>query len=91
MAVEVAYDGGKGVAVMFCNTSDTAFGPVFTGATAEQDAEDFIEWLRENEESVSWSVASAQTGDGRDPRDYDAGELERVVNHWRALREDGDA
>ena len=86
MGVRVAHDRRNEIAVLYCSTSGTAFGPIFEGSEADTEAEDFLTWLRENEETVSWAVAVARDGDGTDPRHYDAGELERIVNHWRSLQ-----
>lgn len=91
MAVEIIWDQERQVAAMYCTTSDTAFGPVFTGPAANVEVGEFLDWLRENEEPVAWTIASPQLGDGKDPRDYTADELERIVKHWRLLVEDGDA
>jgi hypothetical protein len=91
MGVRVIYDQQHQIGTMYDSTTGTAFGPVFESVNARQEIEDFLTWLRENEETVSWAVAVARDGDGRDPRHYDAGELERIVNHWRQLTEDGGA
>ncbi len=42
MAVSVLTDKNSGESVMYCTTSDWAFGPVFT---QYEEAEIFIEWL----------------------------------------------
>ena len=47
MAVEVCHDAWRQVATMYCNTSDTAFGPIFTGPNAGTEAEDFLDWMRD--------------------------------------------
>jgi hypothetical protein len=85
MGVSVIRDRQSGIAAMYCNTEDRAFGPVFT---EDEDPEDFMEWLRTSD--VPWAVGSHVSGDGTDPRHYPPGDLEEVVNHWRRLIEDGD-
>lgn len=51
MSVEVLYDSDKDQAVLVCNTTDTAFGPVFNeiskhhGWSAAEVAENFLRWL----------------------------------------------
>lgn len=89
MAVSIIWDEGDQIAALYCTTSDTAFGPIFTGPTGDVDAEQFLEWLREN--PPHWAVGVPIVGDGCDARDYPADELERIVNHWRQLVEDGEA
>jgi hypothetical protein len=87
MGVRVAYDSQHQVGVMYCSTTGIAFGPVFESVNARQEIEDFLAWLKENEDPVSWAVAVSKDGDGTDPRHYDDGELERIVNHWREVQE----
>ena len=55
-------------AVMYCSTSDWAFGPVFYSNDehdAEERVESFIRWLK------------------HDPREYDDHNLERKYAEWR--------
>jgi len=88
MAVEIAHDTDKQVAVMFCNTSDSAFGPIFTGPTADSDAEEFLRWLADGIPSGSIDNADSRIiGDGTDPRDYPADRLEELVMEWREVTE----
>lgn len=84
MAVEIIWDPDKLVAAMYCNTSDHAFGPVFSGPSADTEVQEFLDWLRQNG-TPHWAVADAGVGDGNDPRDYSPGELERLVLFWRDL------
>ena len=65
---------GENEAAMYCNTSDWAFGPVFSGPYAADDAEAFLTWHFKKY---------------GDPRSCDDSELERHYGEWRALpRED---
>jgi hypothetical protein len=41
MSVHILYDQFKRKSVMFCSTSDRAFGPVFDN----EDAADFTDWM----------------------------------------------
>lgn len=86
MAVEILYDHLKQIACMYDNTTDQAFGPVFSGPSADTEVQEFLDWLKQNgtAETLSWSVAIS-TGDGTDPRNYEPGELERVVKFWCEL------
>jgi hypothetical protein len=45
MSVEILYDSERSVASLYCTTDDVAFGPIFRGAEAREDAEAFLEWL----------------------------------------------
>ncbi len=60
---------GEDVAALYCNTSDWAFGPVFSGPDAADDAEEFLRWHERH------------YGDPRTEADSD---LERHYGQWRA-------
>jgi len=48
MGVRVLYDNNANVAVLYCSTSDIAFGPLFfdeDGHDARDRVELFLEWL----------------------------------------------
>lgn len=49
MGVRILSDHDFALAVLYCSTSDTAFGPVFYGRTGKQDAQErasaFLDWL----------------------------------------------
>lgn len=80
MAVEVCHDAWRQVATMYCNTSDTAFGPIFTGPNAGTEIEDFLNWIRDGD---AIGHAARLVGDGTDARDYGPDVLERLVGVWR--------
>jgi hypothetical protein len=82
MAVEIAHDRQRRVAVLFCNTSDWAFGPVFTGPGAAEDAQEFLDWLARNPNEGRTISGSG----GTDPRDYLPGDLETMYLRWRKPR-----
>jgi hypothetical protein len=84
MAVEFAYDPEKQIEILYCNTEDRAFGPLFQVG----EAESFMAWLKDSE--VPWAVGSHISGSGHDPRDYPPADLEEIVKHWRQLVEDGE-
>lgn len=84
MAVEIIHDRARQVAAMWCNTTDTAFGPVFTGPTAYDDCEEFIEWLRaRGTQFLAPRRFRDETRDGSDPRDWTEAGIVWVVNRWR--------
>ncbi len=84
MAVEVAYDIRRQIAVMWDNTTGLAFGPVFDGPGCDQDADDFLLWLKRN---PSKDKADLQRNlfnyHGTDARDYTPGGLDRAIRRWR--------
>ena len=45
MSVSILHDREAHVAALYCTTSDTAFGPVFTGDDPEGQADHFLGWL----------------------------------------------
>ena len=82
MAVEIIWDPRKLVACMWDNTTDQAFGPVFSGPSADVEVQEFLDWLRESAASASFVKSLSFEGDGTDPRHYQAGELAELVKYW---------
>lgn len=81
MAVGIVHDALQGIACMYDTTTDQAFGPVFSGPSADTEVQEFMDWLREN--PPHWAVAVANSGtDGTDPRHYIPSELESAVKFW---------
>lgn len=61
-------------AIMYCSSTDWAFGPLFSddgNHSAVERAESFLRWL----------------GKGRDPRQYTDAELESKYTDWRGQEE----
>lgn len=83
MSVEIAHDTRRQVAVMYCNTSDHAFGPIFTGPGCAEDADDFLNWLPRHTDLSLTLPFAMHSGKGEDPRDYTDTGLERMVQRWR--------
>lgn len=80
MAVEII--ANNTAAVLVCNTTDTAFGPLFTDHT---EAEDFLAWLSKDGQGVArrlWHSPVLGT-DGRDPRDWTTDQLSELVAIYR--------
>ena len=90
MAVEISFDPVTETACMWDTTTDIAFGPVFSGPSANVEVNEFLDWLREN--TPHWAVATtiAMELDGTDPRHYEADELARLVRFWCDLPTDED-
>ena len=86
MAVEILWDDEKRIACMYDNTTDQAFGPVFSGPAANVEVGEFLDWLAENG-TPHWAVADviAANCTGHDPREYSPSELERLVKFWCEL------
>ena len=80
MAVEIAHDTHRQVAIMYDTGSDCAFGPIFTGPGCAEDADDFLNWLPRH---ADVSLTLPLVGHGEDPRDYTDTGLERMVQRWR--------
>lgn len=91
MAVEIAHDPAARVAIMWDNTVDFAFGPVFSGPGADVEVQEFLDWLRENgpvdgaERTGSWVTGGYAAG--VDPRDYTPAGLALAVLRWRHREE----
>jgi hypothetical protein len=84
MAVEVAYDIRRQIAVMWDNTTGLAFGPVFDGPGCDQDAENFLDWLTRNPADNKVDLhRNLFGGTGTDARDYTTGGLDRAIRRWR--------
>ena len=88
MAVNVLYDVAEDQAVLYCSTTDWAFGPVFYGPSADEQAMHFRDWFTSGEAlKVAIAVDARPLGilgaDGDDPRDYGDRELERLYSEWR--------
>lgn len=89
MAVDIIHDTKHEVACMYDTTSDHAFGPIFTGPTAGDDAGAFLEWLRENGATITRQLPGldrAIWADGKDPRDWRESSLVRIIHHWQDTR-----
>ena len=86
MAVDIIHDRAAEMAVMYCTTTDRAFGPVFTGPGCAEDAEDFLYWVRHNpgpvEDRLTPAAALFTGCTGTDPRDYTSVGLERLYQRW---------
>jgi len=73
MGCRILHDREQDLAVLYCSTSDVAFGPVFTdgdnGQAADERAEAFLRWLQ------------------IDPRRCDESELQAFYSKWFAQEE----
>ena len=62
MSVEIMRDEKNGQQIMFCNTTDWAFGPVFHD---NESAEGFLAWLRVDPRSLTEAELSRKVADWR--------------------------
>lgn len=88
MAVEVIHDTYANVACFYCDSTDSAFGPVFKGIGAGDDANDFLDWLKVTERRHAFPHI---VGDGTDPRDYSDSDLRVLAALFEREREAVDA
>ena len=70
MAVEILWDPDKQIAAFWDNTVDLAFGPVFSGPSADTEAQEFLDWYASNN--------PAQT----DVRTLSDARLRQAVDFW---------
>jgi hypothetical protein len=88
MGVEVIHNRGQ--AVLICNTTDWAFGPVFRGSDAEEQAEAFLRWFSEDAEEAAVQCGILIPIIGTDPRMYTDTELECLYGKWKEIALDKD-
>jgi len=69
---EEGTDRGREQAILFCSTTDWAFGPLFDDA---EEAQWFLEWLGTDPRSLKDSVLEAKVSQFR--RDREAGKIVR--------------
>lgn len=79
MSVQILHDTRTDAAALFCNTTDWAFGPVFT--TPDQ-AESFLIWLDAGAAARLSVPPIMGTANGRDPRQFSDNDLERLYHAW---------
>jgi hypothetical protein len=74
MSIGILHDRGRGKAALYCNTTNTAFGPLFEDPDL---AECFLGWFH---------VYGPSTPPAHrpDPRFLDDGVLAQLVSEWRA-------
>lgn len=91
MAVATIYDPEGRIAALYCTTTGWAFGPVFTGDDAEDTAEAFLDWFfsgKANRVAETLGLRPRVAGDdGRDPRAWSDGDLEKLTGVYRGARE----
>jgi hypothetical protein len=90
MGCHIAHDRTHNIAVLYCSTTDWAFGPVFTDDDhhyADERAEAFVRWLRETDAWPTFEREPIQTG-RRDPRDLTDVGLQSAYSAWLAQEPD---
>jgi len=89
MGVRVLADHYRNHAVLYCSTSDWAFGPVFSeheGHDAEERAEAFLRWIAM---TAAWfTYERSLTAGRRDARLLTEEGLERAYADWQAQEAD---
>lgn len=85
MGVRILNDRDENIAALYCSTSGFTFGPVFDGGPdPEQDALDFLDWLRAGAAArLGISPVRGDAADGLDPRQFADDPLETLVGQWR--------
>jgi hypothetical protein len=89
LAVEILHDPIEQFAVYICNTTDTAFGPIFRGQEARDDAEAFSIWISRGAGTVAGRHLGCQPlgiRDGRDLRDWSTDALRVLHDEWNGYR-----
>lgn len=90
MGCHIAHDRNQNLAVLYCSTSDWAFGPVFTDTDdhdADERAEAFLRWLRESDAWWTFERGPVQSN-RRDPRELTERGLEMAYAAWRTQEAD---
>jgi len=89
MSVRVLYDDQEDAAILYCSTSQWAFGPLFTGNDdhdGQERAAAFLDWLQ-SEAAPYWSYDKTQIGDRRDARLLTDDGMQRAYADWMAQEE----
>lgn len=84
MAIEILTDRFTYQSVMFCNTSDIAFGPVFA---ADEDPLEFLDWI--DDKKMIQMGANGITS--FDVRCIPSAQLSTLVDNWRKEVEENEA
>jgi hypothetical protein len=88
MGVHIVHDEERGLAALFCSTSDFAFGPVFSakdGRSAEERAENFQRWLLHRS---TWPCRVAGIFGRFDARTLDDQQLMHAYSEWLAQEDE---
>ena len=91
MGVHIAHDRDKDVAILYCSTTDWAFGPVFTdedGHDADERAEAFLRWLATTDRWSTYEQEPFSDSRRQDPRRLNDKGLSAAYGDWRAQEAD---
>lgn len=86
MACHIAHDRNANIAVLYCSTTDWAFGPVFQDGDdhdADERAEAFLRWLEHTDAWPRFEKEPLQTG-RRDARGLTERGLQDAYTAWQA-------
>lgn len=84
MGCHIVYDQNQNLAVLYCSTSEWAFGPVFSDEgdhDANDRAEAFCRWLGETDTWAGYEKEPIQTS-RRDPRELTDIGLQAAYHDW---------
>jgi|SRR5215510_11465502 len=92
MGCHIAHDRDNDVAILYCSTTDWAFGPVFTAGDdsaghhhdADERAEAFLRWLASDDAPFFTYEREALTSGRRDARQLTDRGLQKAYSDWQA-------
>lgn len=88
MGVRIAHDKDMDIAILFCSTTDTAFGPVFSDGEHDHDAQEraeaFLRWIERTDTWHDYDQVGLNVGSrrDRDVRQLTDGALELAYSAW---------
>lgn len=89
MGIHIAYDSRHDIALLYCSTSDWAFGPTFGNSDdhdADERAESFLRWLETCDEWPTFDKVGL--GGRRDARELSDSGLQSAYGAWLVQEED---
>ena len=103
MGVRIIHDDRDDLAVLYCSTSDWAFGPVFYSREREdadgnyldtryaaERAEAFCDWFTDGdaaETAARLGIRATGSGNMDDPRCFSDVDLERLYEEWLTIED----
>jgi len=90
MGCRILHDRDSNSAVLYCSTTEWAFGPLFNDDgdhDAGERAEAFLRWLRETDQWFAFEKEPIQTGH-RDPRELTERGLQLAFQNWSTQEHD---
>jgi len=84
VSIEILTDRDTNQSVMFCNTSDIAFGPVFG---EDEDPQEFLDWI-DDKKMIQMGAKGIES---LDVRGISGEYLSTLVDNWRKQVEENGA